>query len=386
MLTRQPQLDLIAQGTFEEIGYQQGVMLRKQIRHCADVVARLEAFRLRQPAWMPYRWFHRFVERKAYRLLKQNVASRSEPHWQRLSGIAHGSRLSIRTICLLNAMESILSNLTRSTAHGAAAACSAVAFGPRQTTIAGPILAHNFDYLPLIQPFYVLRDEQPDEGLRSIQFSVAPLAGAIDGMNEAGLALTYDYAYSTNQPAEAPLISMQIGETLSRCRNVDEAVDHLTARPSWGNGLIMLADAQGTIAAVERAQTSHGLRRPTGRQVLFHSNQFCCPTTRQGQLSPEATYNEKAPQALRGRRVLQSSERRDARLQELTSQEDPFSPADITRIMADHGSDNRPSPDTICMHGGYWQTTASLQFFPGQRTIRIAYGPACQSDYVQFSL
>ena len=383
---RTPSIDLIATGTPEEIGRQQGEALREQIRACKAVVSQLEAFRLQQPPWVPYRLFLRRAERNAYRTLKRVLAGEGSGHWSRLAGISVGSRLSIRSICLLNAFESVLSDLNRSTAHGGAAGCSALAIGPERTNFNGPIIAHNFDYLALIQPFYVLRDERPVNGLRSIQFSGAPLAGAVDGLNEAGLAVTYDYAYSTNLAAAAPLISMRLTEVLTRCRNVIEAVDHLTTTPRWGGGMIMLADADGQIASVELANAMQDKRVGTSDGVLFHSNRFCCPATRHHELSAETVYSDKAPRVLRGRRVHQSSELRDTRFTELIEAPSRFSLNDVSRVMADHGPEEFPGPDTICMHSDYWQTTASIQLLPVQRTIRIAYSSACTANYMEFAI
>src|SRR5205809_200922 len=72
-------------------------------------------------------------------------------------------------------------------------ACSAIAVRGACSRTGEPIIARNFDYLPMVQPFYCLRDSRPGGGHRSLDFTVAPIAGAIDGMNEHGLTITYNY-------------------------------------------------------------------------------------------------------------------------------------------------------------------------------------------------
>jgi hypothetical protein len=69
-----------------------------------------------------------------------------------------------------------------------------------------------------------------------------------------------------------------------------------------------------------------------------------------------------------------------------TADRQPFDEDSISRVMSDHGHDDRPSSDTICMHSDYWQTTACTQFFPAQRKMRVAYDTACRAQYEEFQL
>ena len=140
----------------------------------------------------------------------------------------------------------MLSDVSRCTVVPAFGACSAVAVRGRRSATGEPVIARNFDYLPVVQPLYTLRESRPHSGLRSIDFTIAPFAGAIDGVNEEGLCITYDYAYVTdfNGKGTAP-ISVIIAEALQRCATVADAAAWISSRPRWGGGLLMLADAGG---------------------------------------------------------------------------------------------------------------------------------------------
>ena len=61
-------------------------------------------------------------------------------------------------------------------------------------------------------------------------------------------------------------------------------------------------------------------------------------------------------------------------------------PDQLQKILGDHGPSGAPSDDSLCMHGNYWTTTASLQWFPRQRKARVAYGSTCEAKYVEFQL
>ncbi len=54
--------------------------------------------------------------------------------------------------------------------------------------------------------------------------------------------------------------------------------------------------------------------------------------------------------------------------------------------MADHGRDGTPSNESICMHSEYWSTTATLQFFPRSRRIRVAFDSACRAQFTDLEV
>ncbi|MFZ5829701.1 MAG: hypothetical protein ACOY3P_06425 [Planctomycetota bacterium] len=97
-------------------------------------------------------------------------------------------------------------------------------------------------------------------------------------------------------------------------------------------------------------------------------------------------FAEVCPAALRGRRVLRSPERRDARMTRLLREVETINTDSLARLMGDHGSEGLPSDETICMHGGHWSTLVALQLLPKWRTMRVSYGPACQAQFVDFAL
>ena len=214
------------------------------------------------------------------------------------------------------------------------------------------------------------------------------MVGAVDGVNEHGLAIAYDYAFTTDLPqTPAAPLSMLISETLETCKTVDQAHANFSSRPRCGAALLMLADATGDIASLELSPTRSFLRRPAaGEDAIVHSNQFVSPSMREVQMPPEAVYNDRAPAPLRGRRLHESSDRRDARYRELLRGDEPLGLDDLGRIMADHGAAGVADDYTPCVHGSYWQTTACLQLLPASRTLRVDYANACQARQQEFSL
>jgi hypothetical protein len=306
---------------------------------------------------------------------------------QRLAGVAEGAGVSHGALCLLNAAEVLLSSVRDVTTVPPAAACSAVAVRGSRSATGEPIIAHNFDYLPVVQPSYVLRESRPSGGLRSLDFTVAPLCGTIDGMNERGLCVVMNYAFPVDSgPAGVPN-SMVIAEALARCGTVAEAAGLILSRPRWGGGLLMLADAAGDMAAVELSNTRSAVRRAAeGEDVLFHTNFYSIPSMLDVDVPRSAVFTAKAPGPLIGCRVMESAEKRAARLAELLPQIERFGPPELARVMSDHGPAGAPDAATVCMHSDYWQTTACLQWLPRARRLRASYGTACSAAFREFAL
>jgi hypothetical protein len=305
----------------------------------------------------------------------------------RLRGIAAGAGVRLQELLLLNCMEAVMSDLSGSAVVPVHAGCSAVAATGQATTTGDAILAHNFDYLPEIQTLYTVRESRPTGKLRSLEFTVAPLCGSVDGINEAGLAITYNYAYATDVAAPAPSLSMWISESLGTCRTVTEAIDLLTKLDRSGGGILMLGDAEGAIASLELSMTRSSSRQSSGiGDRLWHTNRYQTDRMREIEIDPAAVHSNRSPQALRNRRVHQSADSRNDTLRRQLEGTSPLDMERILEIMSDHGPNLDPSGDTVCMHSDYWHTTACLQLYPRERRLRVAYDSACRAQFVDFTL
>ena len=126
---------------------------------------------------------------------------------------------------------------------------------------------------------------------------MAPVAGAVDGVNERGLCITYDYGFAIDDAhGSGPPISASISAALERCSTTSEAINLIRSRPRWGGGLLMLADAEGDIASLELSTTCSEVRRPVaGEDILFHTNAFSTKPMQGVQVSADARFTRQAP-------------------------------------------------------------------------------------------
>ena len=380
-------LEAICAGDAWEMGFAQGRSLKAKIHKALTVLTELEAFRLQKPRLMPFAVFRRVAELKAKKFLAGGLANVLPAAQVRLLGLAEGADVRPNSLYLLNAMEAVLADLSQCSVSPIAAACSALAVTGSASSTRQPILAHNFDYLPAIQPLYTVRESRPAGTLRSLEFTAAPLCGTIDGINEAGLCISYNYAHTIDGQQPGPTISMWISEALSRCRNVSQAAELFANSRRWGGGLLMLGDADGQIASLELSSTRSALRLPQNSQErLFHTNRFQNGTMISVEIDEKAVYTNRAPRVLRNRRVHQSADERDRRFRARLAGATQLDPKQIVELMSDHGPEDEPSADSICMHSDYWHTTACLQLYPKERRMRVAYGAACRAGFVDFAL
>ena len=369
------------------MGLTQGTELRGEILGTYHSLRRLEALRLEQPKWLPYPFFMRLAERKSHKPLVAALRQSNPVMLARLEGIAEGARLPLRSICLMNAMEAFIGSLKGRTVLPPLGACSAVVVRGTRSRTGEPIIAKNFDYLPLLQPYYMLRESRPRGGFRSLDFAVAPQAGTVDGVNEKGLAIALNYAFVTDSAGPNSLVSMLIADALSSCATVTEALRRITSSPRWGAGILMLADASGDVASVELSNTRSGVRLPAaGADWLLFTNVCHCPETCAVQVAESATYSDRAPLPLRRQSVLQPHAIRARRIEELLRRQSSLGPAELAAVMADHGSSGVPDGASPCVHTDYFNTTATLQWFPASRRLRVSYSSACTAQYEEIAL
>lgn len=385
--THHPSIECRCDGEPRELGLSQGRALRQKIAAVRVSLRELAAFRAEQPRWLPYPIFRRLAETKCERALVPALRRASSAMLERLEGIAAGAEVPLRSVCLLNALEAFLSSVQGRTVTAPLGGCSSVAVRGSHSEKGEPMVAKNFDYLPLVQPFFILRECRPRNGWRSLEFTVAPLVGAVDGVNEKGLCITLDYAFAIDDGTPAPLITMVIAEALSKCASVNEAAQFITRQPRWGAGMLMLTDASGDIASVELTNTRSAVRRPAaGQDWLLFTNVCRCAETCAVQVPEDAVFSDRVPAVLRGKPVLRWHEARARRLEALVQAQKPIGPDLLAAIMADHGPSGVPDGTSPCVHTDYWRTTACLQWFPTRRSVRASYTNACAADYVEVAL
>ncbi len=383
-----PGLELVrVAGTHRDMGRAQGGALGSRVRDAERALRSAEAFRLLKPPLLPGAMFAVVASRRARALLEGPLARRRPEQLERMLGLAEGAGVPPRIVYLVQGAEVLLATVDWRVRPPPLAACSAVALTPSRAR-GGPLVHHNFDYPELVRPLLVVRESRPVRGHASLELTAAALAGAVDGVNEKGLAIAYNYAFPTDSSPEPVPLTLTISAALEACATTREAIDFVSRQPRTGGALLQIADASGDVAALELSNTRAAVRRPDGgEQLVHHANCYSAPALREVEVPREAVYSERSVAALCGERIHLSSEARDARLGELLSaRRSPLGLDDLREIFSDHGGAAEGTDLTLCRHGPYWSTVAMIQLAPRERGLRVALGPPCRAEPVEFAL
>jgi hypothetical protein len=106
-----PRIECRCSGDPRQMGLTQGTALREKILAAHRSLRKLEALRLEQPWWLPYRSFLTLAERKSEKSLVPALRQSNPSMLARLEGIADGAGLPLRSLCLMNAMEAFIASM-----------------------------------------------------------------------------------------------------------------------------------------------------------------------------------------------------------------------------------------------------------------------------------
>lgn len=374
-------------GDPREMGVQQGKALAADVRATMDVLLSSDAFELLRPRLVPRWLFKHMAVRQGARLLSEPVLRERPEMHARARGIAEGAGLPFSSVWLMHAAEILLAAADWQRRPPPLAACSTLAVrGARAKD--GTAIHHAFDYPDFTRPYFVVRESRPAKGHASLDFTVAPLAGTVDGINDAGLAITTNYAFTTDLPKAPVPNTLALAAALARCATTAEAVDFLSTHARGEGGLLMIADASGDIVSLEISGARAEVRRPgKGEDSILHTNVLSTPPLREVEIPRDAVYTKNNIAAVRGLSVHESSEvRMETLARRLAARKGPIGKAELLDIFTDHGQTPGGDDNSLCRHGPYWVTAATLQLLPRERRLRAVFDSPCRSVPVDFTL
>ena len=367
-------------GSHYEIGVQQGKAIRELVDDALKRLLNLKFVKQMKPRLLPSFLFLTIAKRKTEKLLKNDIFQQYPKQAERLKGIADGAGVSISTILFFQSLE-LLFTLKESSYQ--IQECTAIGFSPKRTKSGETIIAKNFDYLNEIAPYHLTCQTKPDDRYQTLGCTLASFPGVIDGMNEHGLTVTCNSAYTIDEPKNFTPISIVLQEMLETCKNTDEAVKFLTHAKRAANSLLTLGDSDGNIKGVE-ISSNHCSIRDMKDNLMINTNHYHTEEMKKYEVSNNAVFTAEILESLQGIRVHESSEQRLKRIGELLKNKDKIDENDAIAILSDHGEDNKPSMFTICSHSEFTSTLRSTIFYPNRETIKVLYGFPCQNEYTKF--
>jgi predicted choloylglycine hydrolase len=377
-------LSVIALQTFSgshyEIGVQQGKAVQQLLNDALKKLLNIKFVKQMKPRLLPSFLFLTLAKHSAEKLLKKDIYQQYPKQAQRLKGIADGAEVSISTILLLQSLE-LLITLRESSYQ--VQTCTTIGFSPKRTKSEETIIAKNFDYLNEIAPYHLTCQTRPEDRYQTLGCTLAAFPGMIDGMNEHGLTVTHNTAFTTDKPKHFTPLSIVLQEMLETCENTDEAVKFLTHAKRATNALLTLGDPFGNIKGVEISSNHCSIRDIKDNQII-NTNHYHTAEMQEYEIPHNAVFSSEISKSLDGIRVHESSEQRLKRIEDLLINKAKIDENDAIAILSDHGEDNKPSMFTICSHGEITSTLRSTIFYPNRKTIKVLYGHPCQNKYTKF--
>jgi predicted choloylglycine hydrolase len=356
----------IFSGSDYEIGLQQGQSNREAIHKAIEAVFNLKQVEQSKPKLVPKSLFVMLAKRRADKMLREDLFNFYPKQGERIRGIAEGAAVDVSSLLFIQMLEMILCS------------CTSIGLLPKATSTGETILAKNFDYLNFTEPYSLVCETQPKERYRTLCCRMVPLSGALDAINEHGLAMTYNLARSVDEPECHVPTSVILQEMLETCMNTQEAIDYLTKAKTGGHdGIITLADAKGNLETVELSCQHLKVRKPEG-DVVVNTNHYQTAEMKSVEI-PAAK-----AQKVQGYRT---SPVRFERAKELLRNKRNIDEKLIKTVLRDHGSENKPSDSTVCMHSEMSGTTRSIVMYPNRRLIEVLFGHPCKNEYqeIRFS-
>ncbi len=381
-------------GDHHQCGYQQGEQLREEIGDAVDAFFRSKMMSEVGPKLIPRAFIKVGLGILGKRNIKKPIQKYLPNQYAKIQAVAKGASISKRLSYGLHFVE-VLAGYPKAVYQNPPAQQDAppimsctMLFAKEEATADGSmIFGRNYDFPNILQPFQMVRDEQPDDGYRNITMSQYPWVSSHVGLNEKGLAIGFNFGRSwKKEPLDFRLngvpSTLLLQESLERFATTAEVVEFITQFPARTNGgFYGVIDRSGETCVIETTSTRHALRRPS-HGILPHTNTYRSESIVDANL-PDSVLFKMDGIAIS---PICSPKMRYQRATELLSKyHGDITVETIKRILSDHHH-REPDMNTICTHGPQGSTLASMIIKPSEGTFLVTDDQPCQSEYKAFSI
>ncbi len=313
------------------------------------------------------------------------------PHqYERLIGLAEGFNLSEKEMAASLYMENMSGDCSRDMAepkkeYPPPGACT----GGMVTNKNSSFLLKNYDFPSELENYQIIRySDNTGEGYKTLALTEGPSLGLITGINEKGLALTLNAAYTDDLDMGMPPATITGQEVLESCDEVEEAVEMIQDAPVPIGWIFIMIDKHGKGRIVEKTPNSVGVREMNiGEDGAFlaSGNTFNCKKTIEKQLAWGTKWSIDNYSDLM---VLEPSKERGDQMESLLNRlimqkknQNQIKIKELHEILAAH-NEKEPNggPTTICNHHEYYKTLSGHIIDTKTKSFYIGDGNPCEVD------
>ncbi|MCS7227539.1 MAG: C45 family peptidase [Endomicrobia bacterium] len=380
---------LKVKGTYYEMGFQQGVFFKQDIKSSFSRLIQSNAIKIIKPKLIPNFLFAKLVKRVVYKKWAKPINLLLPEYSQRIKGISDGAETDISELYVIQSIEIMADDVSYFLAKKYITplyGCSSICVLQNMLYSPQMVIGKNFDYLSEFKNDHIVRISHPVNGYKSIEITYKQIAGAHDGINEKGLVVLYNYGLSIEKTQTRIPITILVQQLLERCANIDEAITFIKAFRYPNGAIITLADTTNRAVCVELTPEHIGFREPQ-KGILIATNFYLTEEVKKYDVPYNAVFDsKKAPKEFRNKTVHHSSIQRFNRLVELTKKVIKFTPEVVENMLKDHNDKPTGDDDTICRHGDYLSTQIGMVFIPKTKKIKVYFGPPCKNNVTEFEL
>ena len=233
-----------------------------------------------------------------------------------------------------------------------------------QTDNSTPALGVIVDTPPVLHPMASLITHRPDGGPSWIELGFVPFAGSFLGINEKGLALVLGLKpFEGNGEGALPL-SLSVRRALARCANAKDAASLLIETSRGASGFAGIAD-KNTALILEFTPDAAESWTPDDDAPIIAAQHFLASGMMSRDIPHDETYPDNAPEALRYKRMYESSERRFDTARDIMIEKKPSTGRDLTDLLHDGGAG-------LSTNGPYYHTVCSAVLIPRRASVFLS--------------
>lgn len=375
--------ELSCEGSHYEMGFAQGVWLSRKMDGILRSLTHNDLIpRVLKLAGPKVLWGLLILKGHAVRKRHlENMARHSRPQLERLHGIADGSRTTLELVLGLASIETMAANFQF------VLGCTSLVVGRSRTKKGDPLLAYNHDFPSLLKDHLIVRRTRPQDGWRSLQVTYPPMPGAICGVNEVGLAVSLNHAFTTEPFNDGVPPTFLVQQALDRAGSTEEAVKMFRKVTFSCGSLATVVDRDGHMAALELSRGHFGVRKPVD-DISLTLNDYRLSELRRVEVPQEARFDpHKFPKSFHGLEIHRPNWERRSRFNSILEalKDKKVSPGDLRRCLSDHQTADG-GYGTICRHHPTGDTILSAIVFPKEGKIEACRGHACRGQYQEFRI
>ncbi len=319
------------------------------------------------------------------RKMEKNIKAILPNQYDKLTGIAEGFGLKTEKLAKALFFENFSGKLDMDTRLPKGHGCTSGVVINRADK---GILVKNFDFPSELEQFQIVRfcDLTTNEH-SSVTVGEGPMPGCVSGINEEGLAITMNSAYSKDINLSNPPGTIFCQEILDTLKTTDEAVEFLMKAPMPAGWIFTLLDKNNDCRIVERSATIGAVRtmEPTEYgYIAVATNHYLNPTTQATELAEDAEWTIKG---LEGYQLVGLSKWRYIRMHELMEEYVKRRRPNLEvlrEIMSDHKRAPSGMDESICRHTNkLFETLSTVYMYPKKLKIAVSDGNPCSNSPTQ---